>query len=794
MDVQKKPVMGDIPIGKWLFREIFSHAENRPAAILYAALAFFVAFLFARTHAAFSAYPFAIALLCVATRRVPLLLLGAIAGALSLGERGYAYCAVLVALFLLRLLISHPREGGRFLPACSAYFREEPPLRVALACVCGLFPAVYELVVGGLSLTSFSYALSMVILPTLAALAYVGYYEKDELPLTLWLAKREEAEKGRADFILPLSVGAFFFTLLLGARGVDFFGISLPLCLGGVLTLFFVFRFGAVRGTAAALLATLGMLEPALLPAFLAMALVGAFFSRVGVLPMLISATAAGEVMAFLFLGVDSVIYFLPEATVACAIAYPALLHMPRLSLWLGGDREKEKESVRAELIRRREPSGRLEHLSAAYEDMEKVFAKLAKVAARPSEAAYYAACRRVLEEGCASCAVCRDCHEMGGKEGRRALLSLASQGAGGVAPAKLAVPDNLLAGCTSRKRLLSLVRESFAELEKSHRRTEPNARLSQECRTSAAVLADAARAEERMLRVDTQSERRVSEALSSLGVRARGVSVLGERKKQLYLSDLQIEEEKLSRAELLAALGEACACRFGTPVFEKNGGEISLYAESERCFALSYARAGASRGEEVSGDTFSVFEGEGERFYALLSDGMGSGREAAITSGIVNAFLQRMLGAGMSCEVALQSLNGMLAAREGECSATLDLLEVDLLNGQAYFIKSGAAVSYVRRGDSLFRIRAGTAPIGILSTAEAEKTAFRLQTGDVIVMLSDGVSASPDDSFWLCELLTAGWEEDAETMAEKILAAARRENGKTDDMTVALLAVREVA
>jgi stage II sporulation protein E len=149
------------------------------------------------------------------------------------------------------------------------------------------------------------------------------------------------------------------------------------------------------------------------------------------------------------------------------------------------------------------------------------------------------------------------------------------------------------------------------------------------------------------------------------------------------------------------------------------------------------------------------------------------------------------MLSAGMSCGVALESLNGILSARGEECSATVDLLEMDLLSGRAFFIKSGAAVSYVRRGERLFRIRAGTAPIGILPTPDAEKTEFRLQEGDAVIMLSDGISPSPDDAFWLCELLTSGWEEDTERMAERILSAARRENEARDDMTVAILTVQ---
>ncbi len=793
MDVQKRPEAEELPLVRVLSRELFSHAENRFAAILYAALSFFVALLFSRTHAVFSAFPFGIAILAAAPRRVIFVLAGALFGALSIGERGYAYCAVLVAVFLLRLVLSRPREAGKYIPACKAYFEEEPALRVAAACVCGLFPAVYELFFGGLSLASFSYAISMVLLPSVACAAYLGFYESGALFLSLLAEPRKHAHTYRGDWALPLSLSAFGFTLLFSLRGMDWLGISLPLCLSAVLSLLFVSRFGALRGTVAATLCALGTLAPAYLPAFAAMAAIGAFFFRVGVFPMLAAACAAGEVVAFLFTGVDSVIAFLPEAVVATAIAYPVLSHLPSLLLWVKGDKERDSRAAREEISRRRAPSDRLSRLSSAYRDMENVLSKLGEVSSRPSEAEYYSACRRVFGEGCAICASRFECHEKGGKEGKRALLSLASQAAGGVAPAKLEIPENLLSGCGSRRRLLERVRESFAELERSKRRCEPHALLAESCRMNAEVLADVARAEANTLQADEESARRVTSALLSFGASARCVSVFGKRKKQIYLSELRIEEGKGSYKELLSCLGEACGCVFGAPILETGAAGVSLYAESERRFFVTHVRAGSARGEEVSGDSFLFFSGDEDRQYALLSDGMGSGREAAITSGFSGAFLSRMLAAGMSCDVALHSLNRMLTARGSECSTTLDLLEIDLLNGHASFVKSGAAVSYVRRGDSLFRIRSSTPPIGILPTPDAEKTDFQLQSGDVVVMLSDGVSATPDDAFWLCELLTAGWEEDAELMADKILSAARRENESRDDMTVALLSVKEI-
>ena len=94
--------------------------------------------------------------------------------------------------------------------------------------------------------------------------------------------------------------------------------------------------------------------------------------------------------------------------------------------------------------------------------------------------------------------------------------------------------------------------------------------------------------------------------------------------------------------------------------------------------------------------ETVNVFVSRKDYFYALISDGMGTGEDAAFTSELCSVFLEKMLGAGNSIETSLKMLNGFIrsksrASSAGECSATVDLLELDLLTGSASFVKSGA-------------------------------------------------------------------------------------------------------
>ena len=65
-----------------------------------------------------------------------------------------------------------------------------------------------------------------------------------------------------------------------------------------------------------------------------------------------------------------------------------------------------------------------------------------------------------------------------------------------------------------------------------------------------------------------------------------------------------------------------------------------------------------------VCGDHIAVFRSDRACFYALISDGMGSGQDASETSGLCTLFLERMLSAGNHVEISLRMLNSLLLAK----------------------------------------------------------------------------------------------------------------------------------
>ena len=153
------------------------------------------------------------------------------------------------------------------------------------------------------------------------------------------------------------------------------------------------------------------------------------------------------------------------------------------------------------------------------------------------------------------------------------------------------------------------------------------------------------------------------------------------------------------------------------------------------------------------------------------------------------------MLSAGNRVELSVRMLNSLIRQKNSgtgdECSATVDLMELDLMSGQAVFVKNGAAPTYVVRGGKVYKIRSRTLPIGILSESEPEFHRFKMHPGDVVVMVSDGVTHGNDECPWLVDLLSSPLPQSMDSLRMRILRHAIA-SGSPDDLSAIAVRVEE--
>jgi stage II sporulation protein E len=298
---------------------------------------------------------------------------------------------------------------------------------------------------------------------------------------------------------------------------------------------------------------------------------------------------------------------------------------------------------------------------------------------------------------------------------------------------------------------------------------------------SAANIINDALEEDHDEYRFDHELEKKIGEYLKDAGVRAEGVTVYGRRCRRVLIKGADIEHAKVTFETMRCDLGEMCASEFGQPSFEIEGNISTMILQAKRKIGVLGAQNNVSADGGVSGDSVNLFSNKKDYFYALISDGMGAGKEAALTSGLCSVFMEKMLRAGNRAGTSLRMLNNMIASRGSdstkECSSTVDLLELDLMTGDAAFIKSGAAPSFVIRGGVVRKMQSGTVPIGILHTLDAQKTGFLLREGDTVVMISDGVLQSEADSEWLTAFLAETEKLTLEEIVYQIcLHAAERE------------------
>ena len=392
----------------------------------------------------------------------------------------------------------------------------------------------------------------------------------------------------------------------------------------------------------------------------------------------------------------------------------------------------------------------------------------------------------------CATCSNRVRCWEQADRPAERAVYALSTRlfEAGRLTDADL--PEELRGICPRHEVILDEIRDACAAMALSRFRGEKSELLSRDYAMTAQLLSDAAAFDRDEATEDTEGEAAI---LSALGKESEGtaLAVYGTRKKRLAAVGHDAAALR-ERAETIRSAAEGVfGCRLSEPTVSAAGRIAVTKMQTARRYACEVATAGVPIGG-VSGDAIRFFEAEDDYFCALLSDGMGSGEGAAAASGICTEFLETMLKAGATRKAALRMCGDLVRTQGEECSATVDLLILDLCYGGATFIKSGAAPSYIKRGGEILRVRSRTMPLGILHSPDAEQINAEVKAGDILVLLSDGLAPDNEDPAWLLSLLSRESGDCLSALATRIVAeAVSRPEPPSDDITVGLVLITEV-
>jgi stage II sporulation protein E len=192
----------------------------------------------------------------------------------------------------------------------------------------------------------------------------------------------------------------------------------------------------------------------------------------------------------------------------------------------------------------------------------------------------------------------------------------------------------------------------------------------------------------------------------------------------------------------------------------------------------------------DVCGDYYSYLELRDGKQAFILSDGMGNGSRAQQESRSTVHLVEKLLLAGFRKDAVVRTVNTILQLRSSEENfATLDVLLVDTENGEAEFLKVGAAPSFIRQRHRVREVKSPSVPLGILDDVELKPVLVELEDDVLIVMATDGIfEVLPAQPEWFIKYLAGQTLSHPQVLADEIMrhaGALSGQGGFRDDVTV---------
>ncbi|MBQ1232507.1 MAG: SpoIIE family protein phosphatase [Clostridia bacterium] len=778
----------------------------------------------------FGTYPAGLVLLCAANSGIPFIFTGLCASLpFTDAPWGYlcAYLGVLILRIAVTLLVGSGRanlrklpplpndkfsaallqieDGGFFGPRPALpeadpnlqkpqLFCEAPVLRIMTGAIGALIAGGFAIAIGGFMYYDLFGTLFLLL----------------AVPLGVWLTVPFFAPEKQHRLSGYVALTALCMSATYAARPFALLGIMLSPVLVSLLVYLTLKR----RGFVAAMMCAVGCgvaFDPIHSPIFIIGLVLWALCSQLSDRLSLAAALAAALGWIALIGGFWSMVTALPTVMTGGALLFAAdkwLLPAADAAEVETEDCDFVGESEFARLVtqenRNLSASERTERMVQAFTGLSETFYELSDKLRRPALLDLRRICDTAFESACADCPrreICWGSEYSTTLEGIGKLTSALHLN--GKADAAC-LPTRLLSACTRTDRILASANEQCASATAELLQKERTHVFAADYAAIADLLTDALRENNEEFCTDAQTGERIYRYLTEQGIALGSIVVSGKRAKRICARGVGFGAGHTTPDALREAIENICGTPLAAPVFEISKDSTVMMLCARDRFSVACATGvipapaqSTADPDAPSGDALCCFAGKSSYFYGILTDGMGSGRQAAFCAEVCTVFLEKMLYAGNSPEISLRMLNNYLRSHsdipEAECSVGIDMVRIDLLTGTAHFIKSGAVPSFVLRGKQLLKLKAHTPPIGIMHAVQAQIIPFELSEGDVIVMVSDGITGGNEDCPWLISLLSSNPLSDPAVLKETILLHAR-ESGSRDDMSVAVMRIDKLS
>jgi serine phosphatase RsbU (regulator of sigma subunit) len=291
-------------------------------------------------------------------------------------------------------------------------------------------------------------------------------------------------------------------------------------------------------------------------------------------------------------------------------------------------------------------------------------------------------------------------------------------------------------------------------------------------------------------------------------GSRAEGVLAIGERASGMPFSQEDRDFAEVLGRQALSALENARLQRVRE---EKQRQDRELQIAREIQLSLfptghpevpGFDVAAVSRPcYAVGGDSYDWIPlGEG-RLALVIADVAGKGTPASLLMASVHASVQALAGTTGPGELVERLNRFLFANTQSNRFVTLFYAELDAAKHRLAYVNAGHVPPYrVARTGAVSRLVEGGPALGLLAEASYEVGEVGLEPGDVVAMVTDGVTeaASADEREFgddrVCEALRRLPGGSAPAVLEGLVAAVEEwagARGLSDDLTALVLKAR---
>ena len=318
------------------------------------------------------------------------------------------------------------------------------------------------------------------------------------------------------------------------------------------------------------------------------------------------------------------------------------------------------------------------------------------------------------------------------------------------------------------------------------------NKHVSKQLNEVSKAIKNMAQGLEKDIKVEKEYEnekRKIVDLLLNEGIEIEDIVI---RKKGRFIIEIYLKEAfetaKLEKQEkiLTEILKEKIVLNTEASV----GKKLTFMSDDKYKMTLGEAKATKLKSDS-SGDSILNIRLKDGKYLLAISDGMGSGKKAKEASEKVLRLLENLLLSGFNKEISIDLINTALMNQNEELFATLDIAVVDLYLGTIEMIKSGACPTYIKNRKKVQIVKSNSLPTGIVDEAKMQIFDRDLNSGDILVMCSDGILDSnieyKNKELWLKYMLEDMDTVNTQKIADLILNEAidNQFGSAKDDMSI---------